>query len=114
MYMQVDLYKQMEDRRRAEKRRDAELSWLLKQGKRYPQHWLPRQGCWVLCQAGRWMVVVSAYNIPMPLQSYSLVGNHPTQFSQASDGGITTRVSLDSDDNESEGWCNDDKKHDGY
>jgi hypothetical protein len=56
MYMQVDLYKQMEDRRRAEKRRDAELSWLLKQGKRYPQHWLPRQGCWVLCQAGRWMV----------------------------------------------------------
>jgi hypothetical protein len=29
---------------------------------------------------GRWLVVVDAYDVPMPMQSYSLVGNQPTQL----------------------------------
>lgn len=52
---------------------------------------------------GRWLVAVSAYQMPMPLQPYALVGNHPAKFIQASDGGITSRVSLDSDNKEGNG-----------
>ena len=56
-YMQVDLYKQIEDQRRADQRRDAELWRLLRLGRsRAKQCWLVRKGCWLLCQIGRWMV----------------------------------------------------------
>jgi hypothetical protein len=55
-YVQVDLYKRMEDRRRADQRRDAEVWRLLRQSGRLPRHWLARKGCWLLCQVGRWMV----------------------------------------------------------
>jgi hypothetical protein len=55
-YMQVDLYKRMEDRRRAEVRRDAEVWRLLRAGGRRPRRWLASKGCWLLCQIGRWMV----------------------------------------------------------
>ncbi|MBN1580671.1 MAG: hypothetical protein JXA89_08195 [Anaerolineae bacterium] len=56
-YMQVNLYKRVEDQRRADRRRDAERWRLLRQGRRRSeQDWLSRQGCWLLCQLGRWMV----------------------------------------------------------
>lgn len=55
-YMQTDLYKRMEDGRRAEMQRDATIWRLLRQRGRRPRHWLARQRCWLLCQVGRWMV----------------------------------------------------------
>jgi hypothetical protein len=54
--MQVDLYKRVEDQRRAAQRRNAEVWRLLQQGRRRPRQWLARKGCWLLCQIGRWMV----------------------------------------------------------
>ena len=55
-YMQFELYKRIEDERRADQRRDAEVWRLLQLSRRRPQHWLARKGCWLLCQVGRWMV----------------------------------------------------------
>ena len=54
--MQLDLYKRIEDQRRADERRDAEVWRLLQLGKCRPRPWLASKGCWLLCQVGRWMV----------------------------------------------------------
>jgi len=55
-YMQVELYKRVEDERRADQRRDAEIWRLLHRGQHRPEHWLYHTRCWLLCQAGKWMV----------------------------------------------------------
>jgi hypothetical protein len=55
-YMQVELYKRIEDDRRADQRRDAELWRLLRLDGRRTQHWRVPRRYWLLCQIGRWMV----------------------------------------------------------
>jgi hypothetical protein len=54
--MQLDLYKRVEDMRRADLRRDASVWRLLRSGHQRTQRWLPRQSCRLLCQVGRWLV----------------------------------------------------------
>jgi hypothetical protein len=59
-YVQADLYKRMEDRRRAEMRRDADLWRMLCCGQRLRQGrrstWLLQLGCRLLYQLGRWLI----------------------------------------------------------
>jgi len=54
--VRVELYRRIEDERRADQRRDAEVWRLLHKGGHQPEHWLHQKRCWLLCQVGRWMV----------------------------------------------------------
>ena len=55
--MQADLYQRMEHMRRAEMERDAD-EWRLLHERRTGRPWFTRSGCWLLCQAGRELVVL--------------------------------------------------------
>jgi hypothetical protein len=60
-HLNLELYKQVDDLRRADERQQARR-WRLSRhlSARLParrqQSWLSRQGCWLLCQLGRRMV----------------------------------------------------------
>jgi hypothetical protein len=56
MYMSLELHKRVEEDRRQDILRDIEIRRLLSQGKPRQRKWLARQGCWILCQLGRWLV----------------------------------------------------------
>jgi hypothetical protein len=55
-WMNVELFKRIENVRLEEMRRDAEIWRLLRQGQRDRSGRLARHGRWLLCQLGRWLV----------------------------------------------------------
>ena len=67
-HLNLELYKQVDDLRRADERQQA-LMWRLSRqvSARGQPSWLSQQGCWLLCQLGRWMV-----NLGRQLQQYGL------------------------------------------
>ena len=58
VYMNLELHKRVGEERRQDMLRDIAIWRLLHQGKPHQRTWLVRQGCWVLCQLGRWLVRV--------------------------------------------------------
>ena len=56
-HLNLELYKQVDDLRRADERQRARLWRLSRQlSKRGQPNWLSRQGCWLICQLGHRMV----------------------------------------------------------
>jgi hypothetical protein len=62
----------MEDRRRAEMMYRAEAWRLLRQVGEPRSQWLTRQGCWLLCQLGRFLV-----ELGRQLERYGLLQAEP-------------------------------------
>jgi hypothetical protein len=73
--MNPEMLKRVEDERRQDQRRQAEqwrLVRLASQGR--SPGWLSRQGYWLLCQLGRWMV-----SLGRQLQQYSTYRSDPAR-----------------------------------
>ena len=56
MYLNLELHSRVEKDRRQDILRDIEIRRLLRPDESRRRTWLARQGCWVLCQLGRWLV----------------------------------------------------------
>lgn len=67
--------------RMQEAQRDAENRRLLRSVKMDQRRWLPRQGCWLLCQLGRLLVALGQH-----LQRYG----HPQTFTLNGQAGNGT------------------------
>ena len=66
-HLNLELYKQVDDLRRADERQQARMWRLSRQVSRDQPGWLAQQGCWLLCQLGRRMV-----SLGRQLQQYGL------------------------------------------
>jgi len=72
MYLSPELHSRVQRERRQEMLHDAEMFRLLRQGRRRQQTWIARQGCWILCQLGRWLV-----RLGQQLQNAGMYRQHP-------------------------------------
>jgi hypothetical protein len=56
-HLNLELYQRVDGLRRADERQQAHMWRISRQlSARGEPNWLSRQGCWLLCQLGRWMV----------------------------------------------------------
>ena len=69
-YMPADLEKRMYDQQRREAEHQAEQWRLSRLAHRPVRGWATRQGGWLLCQFGRWLIqlgrVLQTYGTPQP------------------------------------------------
>jgi hypothetical protein len=69
-YMPGDLENRMIDQQRRDAEREAERWRLSRLAHVQVRGWAVRQGCWLLCQLGRWLIqlgrTLQAYGAPQP------------------------------------------------